>query len=58
MAFDGSSGLIAMAIVAVVFFGLLIGGLAWMYGRQSAKRRNAQAVSKSESKGVQAWQQK
>lgn len=52
MAFDGSSGLIAMAVVAVVFFGLLIGGLAWMYGRQSAKRRSEQAAAKSESKGA------
>jgi hypothetical protein len=46
MTFDGSTGLIVIAVVAVLFFGLLIVGLAWMYGRQSPKGQKETAELK------------
>lgn len=43
MTMDGPAGFVAMALVAVVVFVGLIGGLVWMYSAQSAKRRRSGA---------------
>ena len=43
--------LVWLIVGSVVFFALLIVGLAWMYGAQSAKRRRAVEGSGRTSKG-------
>lgn len=44
MTIDGPAGFIALALVAVVVFVGLIGGLVWLYSAQSAKRRRSAGV--------------
>lgn len=40
---DGPVGFVVMALVAVLVFVGLIGGLVWVYSAQSAKRRRSGA---------------
>ena len=50
MTIDGPAGYIVMALVAVVVFVGLIGGLVWVYSAQSAKRRKSGAAVTARTK--------